>query len=184
MKGCWPQLSFSDLFPKSRELRHPWTGKPIIPAGSRARIYLTGVAKTPCRLAGSARKTPVIILAKASDRSVPAPGDSAAGTDWPCDGRGKSQEKRSLKIVNRSHVSLRFSPKYGAIIGVGSRVPIFCHRVNFRDVSSRELHDNGLSFVGSVRRYEQVDAAGSCLGERVGQIGHFITSHFPAVRIR
>ena len=56
--------------------------------------------------------------------------------------------------------------------------------VDLSDVSSGELHDNGISFVGLIRGYEDVDAAGFCLGERVRQIRHFITGHFPAVRIR
>jgi hypothetical protein len=55
--------------------------------------------------------------------------------------------------------------------------------MDFRDVSARELHDNCFSFLGLVRRYEHVDSARFCLGERVRQIRHLISGRLPAVRI-
>src|SRR5258708_14044057 len=64
------------------------------------------------------------------------------------------------------------------------RALFLCYGVNFRDVSSRELYDNGLSFVVLIRRYEHVDAARFCLGERVRQIRHLIPGHLSAVRNR
>src|SRR6266852_8306058 len=70
------------------------------------------------------------------------------------------------------------------IVGSCLRVLSLCDGVDFRDVSSRELHDNGFSFVGLVRRYEHVDAACFSLSERVGQIRHLISGHLSAVRIR
>ena len=57
------------------------------------------------------------------------------------------------------------------------------YRVDFRDVSSRELYENGFSFVGLIRGNEHVDATGFCLTERVRQICHLISGHFSAVWI-
>ena len=48
------------------------------------------------------------------------------------------------------------------------------YRVDFRDVSSGELHDSGFSLVGLIRGYEDVDAAGFRLDERARQIRDFI----------
>src|SRR5713101_4213106 len=58
------------------------------------------------------------------------------------------------------------------------------YRMDFRDVSSGELHDSRFSLVGLIRGHEDVGAASFCLSEGVRQIRHFITGHFPAVRIR
>ncbi len=58
------------------------------------------------------------------------------------------------------------------------------YRVDFRDVSSGELHESGFSLVALIRGNKDVDATGFCLSERVRQVRHFITGHFPAVRIR
>ncbi len=70
-----------------------------------------------------------------------------------------------------------------AIVGSCLRVLFLDYGVDFRDVPSRELDDNGVSLVGLIRRYEDLDAAGFCLSECVRQILHFIAGHFPAVRI-
>src|SRR5882672_2881444 len=70
------------------------------------------------------------------------------------------------------------------IVGSCLRVLSLCDGVDFRDVSPRELHDNGFSLVGLIRRYEDVDAACFCLSERVRQIRHLISGRLPAVRIR
>src|SRR5258708_37089644 len=85
-------------------------------------------------------------------------------------------------------MSLRSNSKCGlfwaTIGGICLRALFLGNGVDFRDVSSGELHDRGFSLVGLIRGYEDVDAAGFCLSERVRQIRHFVTGHFPAVRIR
>ncbi len=69
------------------------------------------------------------------------------------------------------------------IVGSCLRALFLGNGVDFRDVSSRELSDNGFSFVGLVRRYEHVHATCFCLGERVRQIRHLISGRLSAVRI-
>src|SRR5882757_11259963 len=70
------------------------------------------------------------------------------------------------------------------VVGGCLRVLFLDYGVDFRDVSPGELHDNGFSFVGLVRRYEHFDAACFGLSERVRQIRHPISGHLSAVRIR
>src|SRR5260370_14296766 len=85
-------------------------------------------------------------------------------------------------------MSLRSNSKCGlflsTIVGGCLRVLFLDYGVDFRDVSSGELHDRGFSLVGLIRGYEDVDAAGFCLAERVRQIRYLISGYLPAVRIR
>src|SRR5438093_12191840 len=93
----------------------------------------------------------------------------------------------TIKIVNvRMYLfvlieSAAVSP---TIVGSCLRALFLRYGVDFRDVSSGELNDNGFSFVGLIRKYEHVDAACFGLSERVRQIRHFISGHLSAVWIR
>ena len=51
--------------------------------------------------------------------------------------------------------------------------------MDFSDVSTRKLHENGISFVGLIRRHEHLNASCFCFFERSIQICHFVAGDFP-----
>src|SRR6266850_2422446 len=113
-------------------------------------------------------------------------GDSSVGTDWPRESSGLAKDMSIKIVIIRMYLFVLIpsaSFLSSTIVGSCLRVLSLCDGVDFRDVSSRELHDNGFSFVGLIRRYENVDAACFCLSERVRQIRHLISGRLPAVRI-
>src|ERR1700693_1877192 len=93
----------------------------------------------------------------------------------------------TIKIVNVRMYLLVLIPSaallFACIVGRCLRVLFLSYGVDFRDIPSGELDDNGFSFVGLIRGYEYVDAAGFCLSERVRQIRHLISGGLPPVRI-
>ena len=77
----------------------------------------------------------------------------------------------TIKIVNIRVCLFVLIPSAGfflsTIVGSCLRVLFLDYGVDFRDIPSGELHENGFSFVGLIRRYKHVYADRFCLGERV-----------------
>src|SRR5882762_1386129 len=183
MKGCWPSCRFRSV-PKPRELRHRWTGTSH--SDLAADEYICWGPKTPAaqpdQRENSSRRP-----RGASGR----PGQTPGIQRWELIALAKvaaSQETRPLRSSTFACISSFQSHirHCASRIIVRSRLHFLFlyYRVDFRDVSSGELHDCGFSLVGLIRGHEDVDAARFCLSERIRQIRHFITGHFPAVRIR
>src|SRR6266478_3402398 len=114
-------------------------------------------------------------------------GDSTVGTDWPRE-TGRLAKDMSINIIIIRIYLFVLIPSVAffssTIVGSCLRVLFLDYGVDFRDVSPRELHNNGFPLVGLIRRYEHVDTACFGLSERVRQIRHLISGRLPAVRIR
>src|SRR5439155_27224042 len=111
--------------------------------------------------------------------------DSAVGIDWPCES-SKLAEDRTINITTLRICDFLVMPC--AVLLLPSHHP-FCvlflrYRMDLGDGSSRKPDNNGISFVGLVRRNKDIHTSRLCLGKRLRETRHFISRHLPPVRIR